>query len=85
MVIFSDTFLLFHVHPNRSSRKPSTPETKALGKSDAGDTFISDSYQQRGRTILFVVGHRTGLTVYDPRTTSVTDLRMNLEWMEKCK
>lgn len=85
MKIFPDTFLLFHVHPNSSTRNPSTPKNNALGRKDAGDTFVSDTYQAKGQTILFLVGHRTGLTMYDPRTGAFKDLRENLDWTEKCK
>jgi len=85
MEIFSNTFLLFHVHPNRSTRNPSTPDNNALGRRDAGDTYISDKYQAQGQTILFLVGHRTGLTMYDPRTKTVSMLRENLDWTNKCK
>ncbi|MFN7949555.1 MAG: hypothetical protein U0Z53_29630 [Blastocatellia bacterium] len=87
MTVYDDTFLLFHVHPNSSTRNPSTPENNARGDRNSGDTTISDRFQsqQPPRTILFLVGHRTGLTMYDPRTKKNTDLRENLDWTKPCK
>jgi RHS repeat-associated protein len=86
MVVYSDTFLLFHVHPNRgSTRNPSTPDNNARGDRNFGDTIVSDRFQQRGRTIPFLVGHQTGLTMYDPKTKQVTVLRENLDWTKPCK
>lgn len=55
------TFLLFHVHPNESTREPSTSDNNRLGN-NMGDTGIANKYN-----ILFLVGHRTGLTLYDPK------------------
>ena len=82
------TFLLFHVHPNSDTRKPSTPQNNARGDPNYGDTLISDSYYQRGQTILFLVGHRSGLTLYDPSkppNQRLTNLRENLDWTNACK
>jgi hypothetical protein len=86
MTVYGNTFLLFHVHPNSSTRNPSTPENNARGDKNFGDTLISDRFQnqQPPRTILFMVGHKTGLTLYDPRTKQVTVLRNNLDWMKPC-
>lgn len=87
MTIYGDTFLLFHVHPNSSTRNPSTPENNARGDKKYGDTTVSDRYQgqQPPRTILFLVGHRTGLTMYDPRTKQLRNLRENLDWTNRCR
>jgi RHS repeat-associated protein len=82
------TFLLFHVHPNSSTRNPSTPDNNAKGSSKHGDTLIADTYQARGQTILFLVGHRNGLTMYDPSKPPgqrLTNLRENLDWTNPCK
>lgn len=73
------TFLLFHVHPNRSTRNPSTPGNNALGNK-TGDTGVADAYN-----LLFLVGHRTGLTLYDPKVGKPVDLRDNLDWLKACK
>lgn len=85
MTVYGDTFLVFHVHPNSSTRNPSTPENNSSGDRNAGDTLVSDRFQQRGRTIPFLVGHKAGLTMYDPRTKQVTVLRANLDWTRPCK
>lgn len=85
MTIYGNTFLLFHVHPNSSTRNPSTPENNARGDRNFGDTLISDRFYQRGRHIPFLVGHRYGLTMYDPRTRQVTVLRENLDWTRPCR
>lgn len=73
------TFLLFHVHPNRSTRNPSTPDNNALGN-NTGDTGIANRYN-----LLFLVGHRTGLTLYDPKVGKPVDLRNNLDWLKAFK
>jgi hypothetical protein len=48
--------------------QPSTPGNNARGDRNSGDTLVSDRFQQRGRTIPFLVGRRNGLTMYDPKT-----------------
>jgi hypothetical protein len=94
MKIYSDTFLLFHVHPNSSTRNPSTPENNALGNPNGGDTAVSVRYfnQTPSTVIQFLVGHRSGLTLFDPRTHNInlkgtppTVLRENLDWTKPCK
>ena len=82
------TFLLFHVHPNSDTRNPSTPKNNSRGDPNFGDTLISDKYYQRGQTISFLVGHRSGLTLYDPSkppNQRLTNLRENLDWTKACK
>jgi hypothetical protein len=73
------TFLLFHVHPNSSSRNPSTPDDNSLDN-NAGDTGIADKYK-----VLFLVGHRTGMTMCDPSTKKVTLICENLNWLKPCE
>lgn len=70
------TFLLFHVHPNDGSRYPSTPENNGIGNK-LGDTGVADNYQ-----IPYLIGHRTGLTLYDPKTRIPLPIRENLDWLD---
>lgn len=77
-VIRGSTFASFHVHPNRTTRNPSTPENNYLNNG-IGDTGIAGEYNIR-----FYVMHRAGLTMYDPATRQTTVLRENLDWTKPC-
>ncbi len=73
------TLALFHVHPIRGGRNPSTPENNYLGSGE-GDTGIAD----RLKIDIYVI-HRDGLSMYDHKTKQVTPLRDNLDWAKPCK
>ncbi|MEK6278780.1 MAG: S8 family serine peptidase [Acidobacteriota bacterium] len=73
------TFAIFHVHPLRGGRNPSTPDNNYLGNAE-GDTGIADRLK-----IDFYVMHRNGLTMYDHKTKQTTPLRENLDWTKPCK
>jgi hypothetical protein len=68
------TFVIFHVHPNSSTKYASTPNNNALG-----DPEKSDTYQAAQLGARFFIMHRTGLTVYDPKTGTNTDIANNLD------
>lgn len=73
------TFAIFHVHPNKSTRFPSTPDNNADNKKDGGDTYTADKVK-----LQVYVMHRDGMTMYDWQTKKVTELRKNLEWVKPC-
>lgn len=73
------TFAIFHVHPNSSTRFPSTPSNNADNKKDGGDTFIADKFKLK-----IYVMHKDGMTMYDWQTKTVTELRKNMEWLKPC-
>jgi hypothetical protein len=77
-VIRGTTFAVFHVHPNSTTRNPSTPGNNYLG-TGRGDTGIADDFNIR-----FYVMHAAGLTMYDPATKKTTVLRNNLDWTKPC-
>jgi len=72
------TFAIFHVHPNNSTRFPSTPKNNSQSNKD-GDTGIADRFKMQ-----IYVMHKDGMTMYDPITKEVTELRKNLDWLKPC-
>jgi len=67
------TYAIVHVHSNRISGEPSTPDNNSL-RNGKGDTGLADQYG-----INVYVLHRTGLRVYDPVTKKTTLLSRNVD------
>ena len=72
------TFAIFHVHPNSSSRFPSTPENNA-DNNKKGDTGLAAEFK-----LQIYVMHKDGMTMYDWQTKKVTELRENMKWLKPC-
>lgn len=72
------TFALFHVHPNNSGPKPSTPGNNAEGN-PLGDTGLADKY----KFDIYVVS-RSGLWMYSWEQKKEVQLRENLDWTKPC-
>jgi hypothetical protein len=62
VIVHSNTFALFHVHPNGGGMWPSTPKNNYMGNG-LGDTGFADKV---GFDIYVVSS--SGLTVYSPKT-----------------
>lgn len=78
MRIQSDTFAIFHVHPNNSNWKPSTPGNNSENNGK-GDTGVAD---EQG-VDMYVVS-KDGLGFYDPSTKEITKVRNGLDWTKPC-
>lgn len=79
--IYTNTFALFHIHPNNSSPWLSTPANNYVGNG-MGDTGWAD----RDHFDIYAASQR-GLTVYYWRTKKMTMLRTGLSWAstKNCK
>lgn len=76
--ISSLTASIWHTHPNRGTRDPSTPENNALNDPQKGDTKVAEDH----RIQIFVM-HKDGLTMYDPFLGKVFVLREGRSWLPK--
>ena len=81
IIIFKDTFAVFHVHPNRGGFMPSTPYNNYLGNG-AGDTGMADAH----KLDIYVVSSRA-LSVYYWKTKTMEIVRSGTSWStdKKCQ